>query len=206
MICAVDSALGSSSELDSDASIPETAPFVGRQSEMSALARVWRRVEAGERHTLLIQGEPGIGKSRLVGEFAARLRERQATVLTGHCHEDVLVPYQPFVELLQRYLPACPAGVLDSQPPGLSGSILRLVPELKDRLPAWPEPAKDDAEFERFRLFEAVSSLLTAGVARPTDGHRPRRSALGRRTQSANAESPGALSRGCTDVDPRNLP
>ena len=130
---------------------------------MSALLRLWRRSQEGERHVLLIQGEPGIGKSRLVTEVASLLQKQGAAVLTGHFHEDVLIPYQPFVELLQRYLPICPAEVLDSQPAALAGSILRLVPELKDRLPDWPEPAKDDAEFERFRLFEAVSSLLTAG-------------------------------------------
>ena len=142
----------------------EFAPFTGRQREMHALGRAWDRAKADSRQVLLIQGDPGIGKTRLVTEFAAILREESATVVAGHCDEDLLIPYRPFVEVLQRYLPACPEVVLAAQPVAFSGSLLRLVPELKDRLPDWPVPPVDDANFERFRLFEAVSNLLTTGA------------------------------------------
>ncbi|MCA9631114.1 MAG: AAA family ATPase, partial [Myxococcales bacterium] len=45
------------------------APFVGRQAELALLADRWRRAEVGEGQAVLIRGEPGIGKSRLVREF-----------------------------------------------------------------------------------------------------------------------------------------
>ena len=48
-------------------------PFVGREEELGLLTRRWERAQAGEGQLMLIVGEPGIGKSRLVDEFRARL-------------------------------------------------------------------------------------------------------------------------------------
>jgi class 3 adenylate cyclase/predicted ATPase len=54
-------------------------PFVGREEDLVVLARRWERVRAGEGQFALITGEPGIGKSRLVEEFRARLGETPHT-------------------------------------------------------------------------------------------------------------------------------
>jgi class 3 adenylate cyclase/predicted ATPase len=54
-------------------------PFVGREEELSLLARRWERARAGEGQLTLIVGEPGIGKSRLIEEFRARLAETPHT-------------------------------------------------------------------------------------------------------------------------------
>jgi class 3 adenylate cyclase/tetratricopeptide (TPR) repeat protein len=54
-------------------------PFVGREEELSLLARRWERALAGEGQLVLIVGEPGIGKSRLVEEFRAKLAETSHT-------------------------------------------------------------------------------------------------------------------------------
>jgi class 3 adenylate cyclase/predicted ATPase len=54
-------------------------PFVGREEELSQLARRWERARAGEGQLVLIVGEPGLGKSRLVEEFHARLAETPHT-------------------------------------------------------------------------------------------------------------------------------
>ena len=48
-------------------------PFVGREEELGLLTRRWERAQAGEGQLVLIVGEPGIGKSRLVEEFRAKL-------------------------------------------------------------------------------------------------------------------------------------
>jgi class 3 adenylate cyclase/predicted ATPase len=50
-------------------------PFIGREEDIGVLARRWERARAGEGQFVLIVGEPGIGKSRLVEEFRARLGE-----------------------------------------------------------------------------------------------------------------------------------
>src|SRR6516162_3294428 len=54
-------------------------PFVGRDEEMAMLMRRWERARAGEGQLVLIVGEPGIGKSRLVDELHARLAETPHT-------------------------------------------------------------------------------------------------------------------------------
>ena len=54
-------------------------PFVGREEELGVLARRWERARAGEGQLVLIVGEPGLGKSRLVEEFHERLTETPHT-------------------------------------------------------------------------------------------------------------------------------
>ena len=54
-------------------------PFVGREEELSLLTRRWERVRAGEGQLVVIVGEPGLGKSRLIEEFHARLAETPHT-------------------------------------------------------------------------------------------------------------------------------
>ncbi len=54
-------------------------PFVGREEELDLLARRWERARAGEGQLVLIVGEPGLGKSRLIEEFHARLAETPHT-------------------------------------------------------------------------------------------------------------------------------
>ena len=54
-------------------------PFVGREQELDLLARRWERAQAGEGQLVLIVGDPGIGKTRLVAEFRAKLAETSHT-------------------------------------------------------------------------------------------------------------------------------
>jgi class 3 adenylate cyclase/tetratricopeptide (TPR) repeat protein len=54
-------------------------PFVGREEELGVLARRWERAKGGEGQLVLIVGEPGLGKSRLLQEFHARLAETPHT-------------------------------------------------------------------------------------------------------------------------------
>ena len=102
-------------------------------------------------------GEPGIGKTRLATEFAD-LAAADGTVLSAACQQDVLLPYQPFVEALRG------AG-LDwarvAAMPG-AGELSRVIPEL----PGEPDAPAGDAELQRYRLFEAIASLLDEIAAR----------------------------------------
>jgi len=54
-------------------------PFVGREEELSVIARRWERARAGDGQLVMIVGEPGLGKSRLIEEFRARLTETPHT-------------------------------------------------------------------------------------------------------------------------------
>ena len=54
-------------------------PFVGREEELGVIARRWERARAGDGQLVMIVGEPGLGKSRLIEEFRARLTETPHT-------------------------------------------------------------------------------------------------------------------------------
>ncbi|WP_158892333.1 helix-turn-helix transcriptional regulator [Amycolatopsis anabasis] len=128
--------------------------FVGRDGESDRLDRTFERVAGGGAATVLIGGEAGIGKTRLIGEFTARLGAR-ALVLTGGCVEFGAegLPFAPFVAALR----------------GLSGDLTdhertALAPLLPGSTPATPT-AGDEA---RPRLFEGMLALLARlGEKRP---------------------------------------
>ena len=74
--------------LGSDVSRRGTSPvLIGRATQLAALAEALETVRQGSPAALLIGGEAGVGKSRLIAEFAASARESGARVLTGECLE-----------------------------------------------------------------------------------------------------------------------
>src|SRR4051794_22432778 len=148
----------------------ETGAFVGRGEAVAELDAHWAAVVAGERRVVLLAGEPGMGKTRLAAEFCRTAHEGGAAVLAGRCYEEMLVPYQPFVEALRHYVEGCPPAELAVQVAPRRRELAALVPELDagDAPPPAGQP-RPEAEQERFRLFDAVAALLTdAAAARPT--------------------------------------
>ena len=138
----------------------DRSTFVGRSDAAAALEAAWAAVRERGFRLVALSGEPGIGKTRLVTEFARVAYERGATVLAGSCHEETLVPYQPFVEALRHYVACCPPAELAVQVGPRRAQLATIVPELEDARTPYA-PTSVGAEQERFRLFEAVSSLLT---------------------------------------------
>ncbi len=131
--------------------------LVGRAGQLSALAAALAETARGHPATVLVGGEAGVGKSRLLAEFATRSRDAGSRVLTGGCLElgaDGL-PFAPFTAVLRelvRDLGA--AGVADLLPGGATRELARLLPEFGE-----PAPAEDAGE-ARARLFEQVLILL----------------------------------------------
>jgi predicted ATPase len=78
----------------------QLTPFVGREEEMAMLMRRWEQVRQGEGQLVLIVGEPGIGKSRLIEEFHGRLRDTPHTWLEWSCSQLLQnTPLHPIAEL-----------------------------------------------------------------------------------------------------------
>lgn len=75
-------------------------PLVGRGPQMSSLTDLWAEAAAGSGRLVLLEGEPGAGKTRLLAAIAEHVRTRRSIVLFGRCDEDATVPYQPFAESL----------------------------------------------------------------------------------------------------------
>jgi len=133
--------------------------LVGRAREVAQLEAEWQAGRAGGR-LVAIQGEAGVGKTRLVAELACKV-QASATVLWGRCHEaTVAEPYAPLIEALRSALPQTDWGSLPLAPVWMR-EIARLVPELQDQL-ATGAPAPLDGVRDRERLFEGVRAFMAA--------------------------------------------
>ena len=132
--------------------------FVGRSDALTALREGWDRALAGSEQLIWVAGEPGVGKTRLVAHFAAKLHAAGATVLYGRCDEEVLMPYQPMVEAFRHLLRD---GRPFDLPPELAAEFVRIVPEAVAGGPAdQQEPLLGERDTQRYRLFEAVATAL----------------------------------------------
>jgi class 3 adenylate cyclase/tetratricopeptide (TPR) repeat protein len=134
--------------------------FVGRPDELTRLVEQLRRAADRDRQTALLCGEPGAGKTRLGAEFASRAADDGWNVLFGRCDDGLGLPYQPFVEALERALPSLDDALLAAHVDRYGGELTRLLPQLARRIDDVPEPLAADAEMARYRLFEATAGLL----------------------------------------------
>ena len=137
--------------------------FVGRDDLLAQLVGHWKEAAAGSRRTVLLGGEPGIGKTRLATALAEAAHANGAVVLAGRCDEDLGVPFQPFVEALQHYATHAAAPRLGR----FGGELSRLIPEISEMIPGLAPPLRSDPETARYRLFDAVAAWL-AGVSAET--------------------------------------
>jgi DNA-binding CsgD family transcriptional regulator/tetratricopeptide (TPR) repeat protein len=154
-----------------------TFPFVGRAAELETLRALTPAQEGLGRRTVLVGGEPGSGKSRLVREFTSEAAAAEALVLFGACDAVVRTPYGPFVEALEELARVTDADELRAAVGTGGGELTRLVPGLPARIGELPAPVAADPDTERHRLHTAVTDLLVAiGATRPLllvveDGH-----------------------------------
>ena len=135
------------------------APWVGRGAALARLRREADEAAAGRAALVLVAGEGGIGKTRLVAELAAGLDGFQ--VLYGRCDEEEIFPYGPWVDMLRPLLARRSDAELAALAGPEAGELARLLPELRDRLPDLAGDAHAaDPETERRRLFVAVQRLV----------------------------------------------
>ncbi|MFJ7989357.1 AAA family ATPase [Streptomyces sp. NPDC096351] len=130
--------------------------FVGRAGELTALTEALSRATAGEPQALLIGGEAGVGKTRLIEEFLDTACARGAVVALGGCVElgaDGL-PFAPFAAALRSLRRRLPEE-LSAAAEGQQAELARLLPELGD-------PGSHDSpdEDSTARLFELTVRLL----------------------------------------------
>lgn len=80
---------------------PERSPLVGRTQELALLASCLEEARAGRPGVVLLAGEPGIGKTRLLEEFPPPSGAVGVTLLRGGCSQaEGMPPYLPFLEAL----------------------------------------------------------------------------------------------------------
>jgi tetratricopeptide (TPR) repeat protein len=138
--------------------------FVGRREELSALADAVSEAAAGSESVVLISGEPGIGKSRLISEFAVRAHASGAAVLVGECPPlgDGELPYAPIITVL-RVLER----TVQRAEPGHSEAdalLSELTEEVGDISPSVLGDGSQARLFERLLAALLVSSATTPVV------------------------------------------
>src|SRR5207253_3146153 len=119
----------------------------------------------GQPQLVLLQGETGIGKTRLVTEFVGWAHAQGADVLAGRALQTGRqLPYQPLIDVLRLRLEQehAPDDLLSDV---WLAELSRLLPELRDRYPDLPVPSTDEA-LGHNRLFEATSRLLQIWATR----------------------------------------
>ena len=128
-------------------------PLVARRRELATLEAALRRAREGQAGAVLVSGDAGVGKTRLLTELCQRARADGDTVLSGGCLDaaEATLPYLPFVEAM-RQLRALHPEVVDGHP-----ALARLLPEA---LPPAAAP-RHDRDLGQLQLFDALLSTLT---------------------------------------------
>jgi DNA-binding SARP family transcriptional activator/tetratricopeptide (TPR) repeat protein len=140
--------------------------FVGRERELTDLRHGLDDLQRGRGSLFLISGEPGIGKTALTEQFTAGVKEQDARVLVGRCWESGGAPaYWPWVQCLRTLARESELGVLARQLGPGAADLAEIIPELREVSPDLPRPLSADAEGLRFRLFDAVTTLLRTEAA-----------------------------------------
>ena len=138
-----------------------TLPFVGRATQLGQLLGLIANLAAGRGHVALIEGEPGIGKSRLIGEVVRHTESLGLVALMTSCYEiEQGMPYQPVVELVSQAIGHCGTDALKRLPPASLAEIASLVPTVANWVPGLPSPSAQIPEARQARLFRAIEQLL----------------------------------------------
>jgi tetratricopeptide (TPR) repeat protein len=144
--------------------LPTETTLVGREHEINQLIEYLDSATAGKGTTVLISGEAGVGKTRLVNEFLNHAEKRGAKTLSGWCLSEAAIPYFPFTEAFNNYVSTLSDERTKStmtRQMGITG-WLRGPESVRAQIARRPEPQEylSTPEIERDRTFEAATRVL----------------------------------------------
>ena len=132
--------------------------LVGRAEYVDILGRIVEEASQGRGHVVLIAGEAGIGKSRLVAEAKAQAMAEGWLALEGQCFEpDRTIPFAPLLELLRDRLATLTPAELGRELGAAAPAIARLLPELASRLPDLPPTPSVEPQQQQRLFFAALA-------------------------------------------------
>ncbi len=133
-------------------------PLLGRDEALRQLQQAFGRAQGRQGSIIWIMGEPGIGKTRLMHEFANALRGQAFVLIGGVQPCERALPYQVVSEAL-RSLPDLPA-LVGQLAPVWRQQAARLLPELATGPWVTPAPETSDSAEARLNLFNALSQIV----------------------------------------------
>ena len=148
-------------------SLPDTdarSPFVGRQRHLQYLHRVWQQAKKQGGHIVFLRGEAGVGKTRLIREFA--IRERCPLLVARGNPSHIAGPYYPLAVALRMLLPHIRWSDL-RVPQAVLSEVSRILPELRTYCPYALHPPLLEPRAEPAMLSEALFHFLRAALNRP---------------------------------------
>lgn len=135
------------------------SPLVGRARELAEAHAVLQRMLAGEGHALLLSGEPGIGKTRLVREVVVRSQQAGAQSFVCECYAEAGAPYAPIAQFLREAFGRPDALPL---PDFVLADLITLAPSLRARFPVLAPNPLLDPRSEQERLYESAVEFCAA--------------------------------------------
>lgn len=146
-------------------SVRGRTPLLGRDAEVEFAQGLLEDAIAGVPHVLIVTGEPGIGKSRLLREIRTMARGQQFEVGAGRAFDQMAIPYAPLTNALEPLL----RGLDEGEARGFADVLARLRGEITDKPGATVPGLEARTSTERSRLFDAATELLLhAARHRPT--------------------------------------
>ncbi len=138
--------------------------FIGRDEQMAVLRSGLEETMSGRGRFLMIEGEPGIGKSRIAHELAVYAGERGAKVLWGRADEKgASTAYWPWVQAIRSHVQNSDGEQLERELGEGASEIAVIVADVRQKLAGLePPPDMDDSQQPSFRLYEAFASFLKA--------------------------------------------
>ncbi|CAN5686953.1 hypothetical protein BH23CHL2_BH23CHL2_27530 [soil metagenome] len=142
---------------------------IGRDPQLAVLTRAFEQVAAQRGQTLLVAGEAGIGKSRLVAEAKAIAGRQDWLIIEGHSFEpERIVPYAPLVDLLRNLLPNLSPSEITELLGAEARDLVKILPELARSLSDLnPASGLDPAQERQLAIQSFVTSMLRLSNRRP---------------------------------------
>jgi len=134
--------------------------FAGRKAELQQLVDAWEGLGESGHAAVLVSGEPGIGKTRLVAELAKLALSQGGTVVAGRCDDSADVPFRPFVEALRGWCSGLGSEEVQDVLGPAATDLQRIFPELESYVSGLAVPQLSDPDFERYQVLGAIVSWL----------------------------------------------
>ena len=131
--------------------------LVGREKEFAEAHELWQLALSSQGQTLLISGEPGIGKTSLVRELSTLVELTGGKSLVGACYSETSAPYAPFAQIAQRALHGSNGDL--KLPEFVLAEMMNIAPELQLDYPDVKSNPPLDPQAGQQRLFDSIVIL-----------------------------------------------